>query len=285
MVVSQLAIEQERTMSEILIRQVTDENMDDFCKLCIPPEKRNDPAFVMGIELKREWARKTMQEWGSFAYLAYQRSTPVALIQYEPLPEERIIHIHCIYVPGQQYWQKGIATQLLFNLIQDAKKPSILFDNQPALGLIVKTFSGEKPGQYPARLFFTRRGFKQVGDDPDLLYYPLQEGFTYKPGEKPKIAYVPQEEDRGKVVIIYGPSFCPFSYLFLQTTERAIKQIAPEIPVRWINASQQPEEVRKRGRFEGCVVNAIPLKTFVLDEDEFEKEVKSALGLELPGTS
>ncbi len=269
-------------MDKIRVREVTDENVDDMCKLCVPPEKRNDPVFVTGMELKKEWAKQMMRMWGTFADLAYEQATPVGLIQYEPLPEESIIRIHCIYVPEQEYWHKGIATRLLSHLIQEAKKPHIWFGDQPARGLVTRTFSGEKPGQYPARLFFTRKGFRQLEGDPDFLCYSLEEGFTYQPREKGESKYIPQEEDRGKAVIIYGPSSCPFSYFFLKITERTMKEIAPEIPVRWMNSLEEPQEAERRGNFEGCVVNARPIKAFVLDREEFQNEFEEALGSHLP---
>jgi hypothetical protein len=109
------------------------------------------------------------------------------------------------------------------------------------------------------------------------LYYPLQEGFTYPPVEEEQAQYVPQQEDKGKVVIVYGPSFCPFSYVFLKRAEGMIREIAPKIPIRWIDRSAEPEEVGKRGSVEGCVVNARQVKSFVLDQEGFRKEVTEAL--------
>jgi hypothetical protein len=78
-------------------------------------------------------------------------------------------------------------------------------------------------------------------------------------------------------VIIYGPSFCLFSYVFLKKAERAIKEVAPKIPIRWIDKSKEPEEVRKRGDVEGCFVNARSIKSSVLDKENFRKEVIRAL--------
>jgi GNAT superfamily N-acetyltransferase len=229
------------------------------------------------MELKRKWAMEMFQRWGLFAKLAYEASVPVGLIQYEPVPEERVISIYCIFVPEKAHWRKGIATHLLSSLIEEAKKPRIWFDNRPALALLTRTFPGEKAGQYPARFFFATMGFKQIGDNPDFLYYPLEEGFAYKSDKEKEKQYVLQEEDWCKALIIYGPSFCPFSYPFLKMTERTIEEIAPGIPTRWIDRLEEPEAVKKRGYFEGCVVNGKPIKSFVLDREDFEKEVKEAI--------
>jgi len=263
-------------MAEINVRNVTDEYIDDFCQICIPSEKRDDPAFITGMELKRKWAMEVLQQWGSFAKLAYKQGTAVGLIQYEPIAEERVIRVHCVYVPEREHWQKGVATQLLSSLIEEVQGRKVWLEGKPALALVTRTFPGEKPGQYPAHDFFTKKGFQQIGEDPDFLYYPLQRDIAYQPIKK-EGEYVLQEEDRGKALIIYGPSFCPFSYAFLKMTERVIGEIAPGIPIRWINKVEEPEEVKKRGCFEGCIVNGKPIKAFVLDREDFEKEVKEAI--------
>jgi len=43
-------------MDEIRIRDVSAANVEDLCRLCVPIAKRDDPAYVTGIELKRRWA-------------------------------------------------------------------------------------------------------------------------------------------------------------------------------------------------------------------------------------
>ena len=240
---------------------------------------------------KRKWAKKMLQMWGSFAKLAYIEQTPVGLIQYRPVPAEKVIYVYCIYVPEKEQWQKGIATQLLFHLIEDAKKSR--FDNEPPLALVTKTFPVEDG--YPARLFFTRRGFNRM---EKFLYHPLKEDFVYRSVEKimecipqedlslietftdgiqKEIKYIPQKEDVGKVLIIYGPSFCPFSCVFLKKSEQIIKEIAPEIPVRWMSKSDEPMETEKRGNAEGCIVNAKLIRSSVFDRENVQKEVAEAL--------
>lgn len=266
-----------RQKDQVRIRDISDENIDDLCRICVSSEKRDDPTFIAGMEGKRKWAMEMLQTWGAFAKLAYEGSAAVGLIQYEPISMERIVRIYCIYVPEKEHWQKEIATQLLSSLIEEMKEPKVCFDDEPALALVTKTFPGEKPGQYPARLFFTKMGFKQIGEDPDFLYYPLKQGFIYQPVEEKEAEYVPQAEDKGKALIIYGPSFCPFSYVFLKKVEQAIEEVAPGIPIRWINKAEEPEEVKKRGYIEGCVVNAKPMKSFVLDKEDFQREVAKAL--------
>jgi N-acetylglutamate synthase-like GNAT family acetyltransferase len=264
-------------MDEIRIRDLSAANVEDLCRLCVPIATRDDPAYVIGMELKRRWAMDMLQKWGACAKLAYMGTEAVGLIQYEPIPEEGVIHIHCLYVPEQEYWQKGIATRLLSSLVEEMKAPQAWFGDRPTMALATRTFSGEKAGQYPARRFFVGMGFQQVAEDPDFLYASLEQGFAYQPAAKKAVEYVPQAEDRGRATIIYGPSFCPFAYVFLKQAAQTIQEVAPGLSVRWIDRSKEPEEGKKRGNFEGCVVNARPIRSFVLDKESFQREVAEAL--------
>jgi len=68
----------------------------------VPPEKRIDPVYVTGMELKRAWALGMLEKWGACAKLAYRESAPVGVIQYYPVPEQGVVRIHCIYVPEEE---------------------------------------------------------------------------------------------------------------------------------------------------------------------------------------
>ena len=266
-------------MDRIDIKDVTEENMEDLCQVCVPPEQRDDPDFIKGVEEKRKWATEMLRKWGSIAKLAYHNQGPVGMIQYKPVPDERTVHIDCIWVPPGQCLRKGIATRLLSSLMEDVKKSMSWFDKEPPFGLVTKTFPGGGPEQYSARDFFTRKGFKQIGEDPDYLYYPLKAGFVYRPVEKREVRYIRQNEDRGNVLIACGPNGCPFTYpYFLKRMEKHIREVCPEVSIRWIDASEEPAELKKRNIDVGdCIVNARLLRSFVLDKESFQNEVKAAL--------
>ena len=266
-------------MDKTDIEDVAEENIEDLCQVCVPPHKRDDPDWVKGAGEKTEWAIEMLHQWGSFAKLACQGERPVGMIQFRPVPEERTVHIDCVYVPPAECLRKGIATRLLSSLMEDVKKPMTWFDNKRPLGLVTKTFPGEGPGQYSAREFFTRKGFKRIGEDADHLYYPLEAGFVYRPVEKEEARYVPQDEDKGIALIVCGPNGCPGTYpYFLKRMEKYIEEIHPEIPTRWMDSSEEPEELRKRNVGVGaCIVNARLIEAFVLDKESFQKEVKESL--------
>ena len=266
-------------MDEIDVKDVTKQNVDDLCRMCVLPEMRDDPDWIRGAADKKKWALKMLPRWGPFAKVAYHDGSPVGMIQYRPVPDERVVRIDCIYVLNPGSWRKGIATRLLNSLLEDVKKPMSWFDNGRPLALVTRTFPGEAPGQYTAREFFTRKGFRRIGEGLDHLYYPLKTGFVYRPAEKREVPYIPQEEDKGKIVLISGPDWCPATYpYFLRRTEKYVGEMYPEVPIRWIDSFEEPEEVKRRNVSVGdCIVNARLMPSYVLDEGGFQKEVKAAL--------
>jgi len=253
------------------IRDVNLKNADDLINLCIPPERRNDPLFIEGIRTKKRWITQAIEKYGSIAKLAYINSKPVGLIQYRYNLGERLVEIDCIFVPEEKYLRRGIGRSLLNALIEDVKKREARGEG-PFLALV--TWAFQVPGLYPQHEFYQKMGFKRVEEDnPFLLYYPLEEGYVHKVREK---TFIPQKEDTGKALIFYDPS-CPFCIYFSEKIKEAVREVAPEIPVRMINMFEEPEEVKKRGRVPHCAVNGKPIETFFMDKENFQREVKKAL--------
>jgi N-acetylglutamate synthase-like GNAT family acetyltransferase len=260
-------------MEELEIRDVSLENIDDLVNLCIPPDKKDDPLFVEGTKAKKSWATQLIERNRSIAKLAYLNSKPVGLIQYRLNLEERLVEITCIFVPEKENFRKGIGKSLLKTLIEDIKEPKQAFNNDTPIALV--TWAFEVPGRYPQHKFYQRMGFKRVKeDDPFLLYYPLKRGYVYRPKEK---KFIPQEEDNGKALIFYDPS-CPFCVYFSENIKKSIREVASDIPIRMLNKFEQSEEVEKRGEVPSCAVNGKPIETFFMDKENFQKEVKKALG-------
>ncbi|MGQ9690961.1 MAG: GNAT family N-acetyltransferase, partial [Thermoproteota archaeon] len=238
---------------DIRVIEVSEKNIDDLCQLCVTSEKRYDASFMKGTELKKTWVKDTLSRWGAVAKIAYLGETPAGLIQYMPIPDEMVVRIICIFVPHREHWRKGIGRQLLTSLVKDMRNPKSWFDGESPSALVTRPFPGEQHGQYSARSFFKDMGFKQVEEDPSLLYYPIRHGFIYKPIEREESNYIPQEDDKGKVVILYRPSFCPFSYVFLKRSEQEIEKAVPDISIRWINSSEEPAEAERRGISDGII--------------------------------
>jgi len=162
---------------------------------------------------------------------------------------------------------------LLKALIEEVKKPKPTFNNEVPLALV--TYAFHVPGRFPQHEFYQRMEFKRVKEeDPFFLYYPLKEGYVHVPKEK---KFIPQEEDKGKALIFHDPP-CPFSTYFSEKIKESIREAAPDIPIRTIDTFWELEEVKKRGRVPSCAVNGKPIETFFMDKENFQREVKRALG-------
>jgi N-acetylglutamate synthase-like GNAT family acetyltransferase/glutaredoxin len=253
-------------MNPIKIADATKESIDDLINLCIPGDKKDDPAYIKGMKAKREWAAAIINLYGSFAKVAYVGSALTGMVQYTPDIDERIIKIHCIFVPDGHYQKRGTGTTLVKSLIGDMKAPKSYFNNKKLRAVV--TYAFDVPGLYPQHKFYQKMGFNQA-NDPHLFYYPLQK--EYIPQKK---EFVPQEKDKGKVLIFYDPS-CPHCIRFLEKTIKSIRDVT-DIPIESINIYENREEVTKRGTVPHCVVNKTPITSCALDAD-FQSEVRKAL--------
>ncbi len=259
-------------MEGLEIKDVNIRNIDDLIGFCIPADKKGDRYFIEGAEVKRRWAMKMLEKFGSFAKIAYLNGNPAGIIQYQPRPEEKLVVIDCIFVPEKENLRKGIGRILFQSLLDDMQSPKSYFGDDTPSGFVISAF--QVPGRYPQSEFFKKMGFKQVSeDDPTLLYYPLKQSFVYKPKET---GYILQDEDRGKALIFYNPN-CPFCMYFSEKIKELIIEVAPDIPVRMINEFEEADEVAKRGKVSFCIVNQKPIMSFFFDKENFQREVKEAL--------
>lgn len=247
------------------------EDVDSLIYLCIPSSKRNEPYFIEGAKVKRAWAFKSLNIFGSIAKIAYSNSIPVGLIQYQPNIENKVLEISCIFVPDKRYQRKGIGRALLNSLMEDVKKPMKIFGYKFPYAIIAHAFN--VPGYYPQSEFYLKMGFKRVEGNSSLLYYPLKEGYTYKLRES---RFIPQLEDMGKAIIFYDPS-CPFCISFSKRIEDLIREVAPNLPIRFVNIFEEVEEVKKRGEIPICAVDGKPIKAFFMDKMNFQNEIREVL--------
>ncbi|MGQ9706153.1 MAG: GNAT family N-acetyltransferase [bacterium] len=266
-------------MPIITIKNVTTDNISDLSKICVNPDDLNDLDYIKGVNEKTIWAEEMLKRWGSFAKIAYYNDDPAGFIQYEPVPNEQVISIHCTFVPRKEHWNKGIASKLLCSLIDDMTLPSPWFDGDRPLALITRTFPGGASGQLKSRDFFIKRGFKMVARKPDFLYLPIKEGFIYEPKRRRAKKYIPQDVDKGRAIIVCGSNWCPVTYAyFLKRMEKYIREVDENITIIWLDTTLNSDEIKKRNLDVGdCVVNARKIKAFVLDKERFQGEVRQVM--------
>jgi len=268
-------------MPDIRVREVCEETVEDLAWLCVPKERRAEPAFVKGVEAKLAWARKRLQEGRSFAKIAYAEEEPAGVLHYEIDEEQSVVRILCIFIPEKRFWGKGIGKALLFELMEETREGTVGSGRNPLQALLVHTFPGEEEGQLSAREFFRHYGFCQVTEDPDFLIFPLVPGYRFQPEHffetfPSPPPYQPQPEDENQILIIYGPSFCPWTVLWYVKAAELLKKSLPWAPLRWIDGVQQPQELEKRGGFTGVVVKGQPLTKSVFNGEAFVNAAKEA---------
>jgi len=264
-------------MDEIKVEDVTLENVNKSSFVCLNEANQPEGDVRKGCLQKQRWLEKELKKGKLASKMALKGNNAVGIINFKHDTDQKVIEIYCIWVPKKDFWREHIATKLLESVIEYAKTPIKSFNIEPALAITVLPFDGAMPGQQKAYDFYKRRGFLETPENSHYLYLPIKEGFIYQPPTALTKVYIPQEEDKGKLVIIDEPSFCPLNYFIGRKIETLVKMIEPKIEVLWIDKFEQPDEAKKRGDVSGGIIYGHHIQTFVFDEEEFNKEVKEVL--------
>ena len=264
-------------MDKVIIKNVTQDNLDDLISVCSPIPK--DEVYREGITIKKRWVLKMISKYGDVAKIAYFRGKPAAQILYYPasadpamVKRDDVLILHCIYNPMKEAQHKGIAKLLIKSLLDEVK------DRGRYRFIITHAF--ETGEFYSQREFLLRIGFKQIpsGSKEDLYYSVNGEpididatSFWKSDAEE----YSPLDEDRGLVLIFYTPT-CQFSYVFSCRAAALVKEVNDEVPIRMLDYWEHIDEYRKRG-MHWMIVNARPIKATIFDKEKFKEEVFKAL--------
>jgi GNAT superfamily N-acetyltransferase len=260
------------------VKDVDSKSANDFVNLCVPFDRRNEPSFAEGIDVKMQWVNHALKKFGCVGKLAYHGRKPIGMLQYLPNHDENIVEITCIFVPEKDYLRKGVGGALLRSLIEDVNERRSCFRDFIPQAIVAHAFS--VPGRYPQNEFYQEMGFRKLSeDDSFLVYLPLQDDFVYVPKER---RYIHQKEDKG-IALIFFDGWCPFCISFNERIEKLIREVSPRIPIRVINKLEEHDEIEKRGvRVPNCVVNQQPIESSFFDAQSFKKEVWKALETTTP---
>jgi hypothetical protein len=260
--------------NNIRIENLQESNIDDLIYVC-SSKRLSDPIHRQGVELKKNWLRKMLTEYGSCAKIACYKDKPTAQILFYPEDadvtkihkRENVLVINCIYNPTPDAQKLGIGTRLLHSVIHDVKHRRSCLGNKPCKFILAKAFNtGEL---LPMPEFYKKNGFLPT-DEGSMLHLPIDG--KYEP--TPKVEYEPLREDRGKAIIFYGP-ICQFSYPFAKRIEQIIREVLPKIKIEVINEWENPEESIKRNWW--LIVNARPIRTFFMETEKFKEEIRQAI--------
>jgi GNAT superfamily N-acetyltransferase len=263
---------------DIKIENLDENNIEKLLFVC-SSHRLEDPVHREGMRLKKDWLLEMLKNWGSVAKIAYYRGMPKGQILYFPeeadktrvIKRRNVVWINCVYNPFPEAQRLGIGRKLVESLITDCKKGEIC-----GLGnvkfLLAKAFNTGEALSLPE--FYRKMGFIQPpGKEPSNALYLSISG-EYEKGPKQE-KYEPLPEDKNKAIIFYSP-ICQFSYPFAVRMRELIQEVAPNLPIKMINEWKNPEEVIKR-KSHGLIVNATPIYTFFMAEEQFKNEVKQAL--------
>jgi GNAT superfamily N-acetyltransferase len=264
------------TGGEARVKDLQESNLDDLIYVC-SSKKLSDPVHMKGVALKKAWLKKMLERYGPLAKIAYLDEKPVAQILFHPeeasptsiLRRRGVIHLDCIYNATPEARQLGIASKLLQSLVEDCRQGKGCLQGTPCRFIVARAFNtGEA---LSLSQFYTRRGFKPSPTESGIMYLPISEPYQPEPSQG---EYESLPEDKGRAIVFYNPA-CEFFYPFALRIAESIEEIAPSVPIELVNEWIRPEESIKR---KGCtiIVNARPIKTFFMDKENFQREVREA---------
>lgn len=141
----------------------------------------SDPSFREGLNVRREWLRRVHRTVGSCCRIAYVKSVPVGMIQFNPLhripyfvtKRRDALYIHCIFVK-KKFREQGIGFKLLQNLVDEMREPNPYFDGQPCR-VFVTTARQRQAFRQPS--YFRLKGFSETAGNIDagLVYWLSEE--------------------------------------------------------------------------------------------------------------
>jgi GNAT superfamily N-acetyltransferase len=128
---------------EIVIRDVTESNLDDMpepCRSCTYwslPEETERMKIEVSKRKKRRWLLQTIREFGSCGKILYHNGVPIGYAEYGPSSrfsqiknyksqpvgkvEEGIVFLACLYIVNQSLRGRGFGEELLNDIIADLK--------------------------------------------------------------------------------------------------------------------------------------------------------------------
>ncbi len=260
-------------MKEIEIKELDLESLKKIDCLCIPKEELNDPVYIEGRHLWKEWIVENLKKYDSVGKIASLDSDILGYIQYIPKPIQSVVEIKCIYASKDER-KEWIKERLLKTTIEEFEKTKPYFDDEKAKALVVYPYpvpKGRDEGD-----FFMKNDFKVSSKDKNLLFFPLKENF--EPVSE-KLESRIQPESRNKA-LIYCNASCPYCVKEMTDALQLIREVDTDIPVKIIVPFEKTERLNESFSMPTSVVINDELIRFpLLDDENFLKKLKDKLDL------
>lgn len=266
------------TPNQIEIIDIDKDVFEELEGLCIPEEKLDDPFFIEGNFLWKNWIVQNMKKFGSIGKVAYLDSEIVGMIQYIPKPEQKLVEIKCTFVKKDKR-RNGIRKSLLKKTIEEFEKPKKYFEYERAKALVTLTYPSPRPIENAD--FYKKHGFKQLSvKNKNLLYFPLVEDST---GLKYiiKSTDLPIEElDKNKALILCN-THCPYCVEEMIETFKELRKLDSNIPVKLVVPFEEPEVFSHVFSMPLCVIiNGESIGFSIIENEKFLERMEEVLDSE-----
>jgi len=257
----------------IIVKDVGEGNIEDVFRVC-SHSRLDDPLQRKGMEMKRAWLLRMLEEHGPCTKIAYLDGRPVAQILFYPeeavpfIPDPRqgAVVLNCAYNPFPEAWGKGAASSLVKDLAEEARTGLKCLRGAPCSFIAAKPF--ETGEGFSMTEFYRRCGFSRADSE---MYMEISG--EYRP--RGETAYEPLDEDRGKAIMFYDP-ICEWGYGFAVRVRDLIHSVEPGYPFEMIDPWERPEESARRGN-QQLIVNGHVMQSFWTDREGFRKEAEEAI--------
>lgn len=217
----------------IQVKEVDENLFDDEINLCLPRNLGSEnAAFQKGVEEKRRWLKKRLNEFGSVASVAYHEQQPVGFIEYvfarnAPVPideDGKMAIITCINKP--KFHEKGVGTGLVQAALKKLKQMRI----EQVKTLVSRSPNWINHGIYSKNGFQLERTFYKPGAAEPLDLLTLNLKGSQKPMTEPSTVEFPEmTSDSLPISIVYFCSGqCPFNALVRSRLMSAIEKFDPK---------------------------------------------------------
>jgi GNAT superfamily N-acetyltransferase len=260
-------------MGVLTIKDITGSNIDDTFRVC-SYGRLEDPLQMEGIELRRNWIRGMIRDYGTCVKIAYIDEKPVAQLLFYPeeavpyilQPRRGVILLRCVYNPFEEARGKGASTALVKSLIDECRASPRYLKGVECSFIASEPFNtGEGT---PMERFYAANGFVRVGDE--MIYEINGE---YNPPSKP--LWNSDNANMEAAEVLYNPT-CEYSYIFATRARDAIKSLYPSLKVELIDQWQKPE-VSLRNANQWLVVKGTLINSGPRDKETFIQEIRQAV--------
>lgn len=268
----------------IHVKEVDENLFDDEINLCLPPNLGSEnAAFQKGVEEKRRWLKKRLNEFGSVALVAYHEQQPVGFIEYVsarnvPVPvneDEKVAMTTCINKP--RFHEKGVGTALLHAALKKLKQMRI----EQVKTLVSRSPYWINQGIYSKNGFQLERTFYKPGATEPLDLLTLNVKGTQKPINEPSTVRFPQmTSDSLPISIVYFCSGqCPFNALVRSRLIGALEKFDPKhVVLEVLDSWENCKLARECGAMYGDLfVNGKTPFTGPVSLENIEKEIRKEI--------